>query len=123
MFVAFDLLHRWLRARGHDVVFVRNITDVDDKIIQRAQAEGISALALAERNIVEFRRDVESLGCLPASHEPRATQWVGAMVELVEKLEARGLAYAVGSDVYYAVRAFDAATLTHRWELDDVQFD
>jgi len=104
VFVAFDVLHRYLRTRGFDVTFVRNITDIDDRMIERAQADGTTVAALAERNIAEFRRDVDTLGCLAPTHEPRATQWVAEMIELIAKLEKRGLAYAVGADVYYSVR-------------------
>ncbi len=120
VFVAFDVLHRWLRARGCAVTFVRNITDVDDRMIERARAEGVSVAVLAERNIAEFRRDVEALGCLPPTHEPRATEWIEAMIELVRALEGKGLAYAVGGDVYYAVRGFpDYGKLSKR-RLDEM---
>ncbi len=102
------------------MTFVRNITDVDDKIIDRAQKEGITALALAERNIVEFQHDVTSLGCLPATHEPRATQWVPAMVDLVKVLEQRGLAYAAPGGVYYSVRGFAEYGKLSKREIDDL---
>ncbi len=105
-FVAFDILHRYLRALGYDVTFVRNITDVDDKIIQRAQAEGVPASELAERYIQEFRRDVTTLGCLVPSREPRATEFIQPMVALIERLVGRGLAYVIDGDVYFSVRNF-----------------
>ena len=119
-FVVFDLLHRYLRASGYETTFVRNITDVDDKMIDRARREGITVAALADRNIVEFERDIEALGCLRPDHEPRATQHVGGMIALVEELVQRGLAYDVDGDVYYAVRAFDGYGKLSKRNLDDM---
>ena len=120
VFVAFDVLHRWLRARGFEVTFVRNITDVDDRIIQRAQADGVPAAEVAERNVAEFSRDVASLGCLPATHEPRATEWIAAMVELIRRLEERGLAYVVEGGVYFSVRGFPQYGKLSRRRLEDM---
>jgi cysteinyl-tRNA synthetase len=120
VFVAFDVLHRWLRARGYEVTFVRNITDVDDRIIERAQAEGVSAFEVAERNIDLFRRDAASLDCLPPSHEPRASEWIEAMIELVGRLKARGLAYAVDGDVYFSVRGFPGYGKLSKRRLDEM---
>jgi len=120
VFVAFDILHRWLRARGFDVTFVRNITDIDDRIIERARAERVPAAEVAERNVVEFRRDVAALGCLLPTHEPRATEWVPAMVELVTRLEERGLAYATASGVYFSVRGFSAYGKLSKRRLEDM---
>jgi len=107
-FVVFDVLHRWLVARGYTVDFVRNITDVDDRIIERAKRDGVSPLDLVERTIADFHVDVDALGCWPPKHEPRATQWVPQMVELIATLEKRGLAYAVDGDVFFSVRDFPA---------------
>ena len=120
VFVAFDVLHRWLRARGFDVTFVRNITDIDDRIIERAQADGIPAATVADRNVVEFRRDVASLGCLPATHEPRATEWVPAMIDLVRRLEERGLAYATEDGMYFSVRGFPGYGKLSKRRLEDM---
>jgi cysteinyl-tRNA synthetase len=120
VFVAFDVLHRYLRARGYDVTFVRNITDVDDRIIDRAQALGIAAGELAERNIAEFHRDVVALGCLAPSHEPRATEWIDAMVRLIQQLLDRGLAYVVDGDVCFSVRDFPGYGKLSKRRLDDM---
>jgi cysteinyl-tRNA synthetase len=118
--VAFDILHRWLRASGYEVTFVRNITDVDDRMIERARASGVTVAELAERNIAEFAIDVRALGCLPATHEPRATEYIPEMIDLIRTLEGRGLAYAVDGDVYYSVRDFaDYGKLSKR-RLDDM---
>jgi cysteinyl-tRNA synthetase len=105
-FVVFDVLHRYLRASGYEVAFVRNITDVDDKIIQRARDEGIGWREVAERYLAEFQRDVAALGCLPPTSEPRATDYVPQMLELIERLVDKGLAYPIDGDVYYAVERF-----------------
>jgi cysteinyl-tRNA synthetase len=119
--VAFDLLHRWLRARGLEVRFVRNFTDIDDKMIDRARAEGITVAALAERNIAAFREDVGALRCLPATVEPRATEHVDGMIALTQRLVERGLAYEVDGDVYFSVRDFpEYGKLSHR-KLDDLR--
>ncbi|MEA2624648.1 MAG: cysteinyl-tRNA synthetase [Candidatus Binatota bacterium] len=104
--VVFDVLHRHLRASGYEVVFVRNLTDVDDRIIERAEREGVPAAEVAERNVREFQIDVAALGCLAPTHEPRATEFVAEMVALIAELVDRGLAYALDGDVYFAVRAF-----------------
>jgi cysteinyl-tRNA synthetase len=120
VFVAFDVLHRYLRARGYDVTFVRNITDVDDRIIDRARSLGVSAGELAEQNIGEFHRDVAALGCLSPSHEPRATEWIDAMVELIAQLRDRGLAYQIDGDVYFSVRDFQGYGKLSKRRLEDM---
>ena len=120
--VTADVLCRYLRARGLEVTFVRNFTDVDDKIIRRANEEGITAAALAEREVRAFQEDVAWLGCLPPTHEPRATEHIPAMLALVEQLVAAGFAYAVpDGSVYFRVRRFPAyGKLSHR-RLDDME--
>jgi cysteinyl-tRNA synthetase len=119
--VFFDTLVRYLRFTGRRVRFVRNITDIDDKIIKRAHEEGIAAGALAARYIEAFHRDVAALGCLAPDVEPRATDHVPDMIELVRKLEARGLAYAAGGDVYFAVARFPAYGKLSKRRLDELQ--
>jgi cysteinyl-tRNA synthetase len=115
------VLHRWLRAKGFEVRYVRNFTDVDDKMIDRARKEGISVADLAERNIAAFRSDVATLNCLPPVVEPRATEHVEGMVELTARLIERDLAYVVDGDVYYSVRDFaDYGKLSHR-RLDELR--
>ena len=118
--VAFDVIYRYLRFLGYEVSFVRNFTDVDDKIINRANERGISARELSETCIREFGEDMRALGCLSPTVEPRATRHIPDMIDLIQDLEARGLAYAVGGDVYYAVDRFAAyGKLSHR-RLDDM---
>ncbi|MEI8266211.1 MAG: cysteine--tRNA ligase [Betaproteobacteria bacterium] len=107
MMVAFDTVQRWLRASGLAVTYVRNITDIDDKIIRRALERGISIDELTEEMIGHMHRDLEALGVQRPTHEPRATAYVPQMLELIGRLEARGLAYRAGNaDVNYAVRKF-----------------
>jgi cysteinyl-tRNA synthetase len=107
VFVVFDMVTRWLRASGYRVEYVRNITDIDDKIIKRAQENGETPAALTERFIVAMHEDERALGVLPPDHEPRATAYVAQMLALIEQLIRNGLAYpAPNGDVYYSVRAF-----------------
>ena len=105
--VVFDMVVRWLRASGYDVTYVRNITDIDDKIIRRAQENGESIRALTDRFIAYMNEDARALGVLPPDHEPRATDHVPAMLALIDELERKGIAYlADNRDVCYAVRRF-----------------
>jgi len=107
MFVAFDMVTRWLRASGYQVEYVRNITDIDDKIIKRAQENGETPASLTERFIAAMHEDERALGVLPPDHEPRATQYVQQMLDLIRQLVHNGLAYAAANgDVYYSVRGF-----------------
>jgi cysteinyl-tRNA synthetase len=105
--MAFDVVYRWLRVRGLEVTYVRNITDIDDKIIRRALERGVSIRALTEEMTQAMHEDVAALGILPPTHEPRATEHVGKMLEIIGALEGKGLAYrASNGDVNYAVRRF-----------------
>ena len=107
VFVVFDMVTRWLRASGYQVEYVRNITDIDDKIIKRAQENGETPTALTERFIAAMHEDERALGVLPPDHVPRATAYVAQMLELIGQLIQHGLAYpAPNGDVYYSVRAF-----------------
>ena len=104
--VAFDVVQRWLTARGFDVTFVRNVTDIDDKIIQRGADEDVPYWVVAMRNERAFARAYDVLGCLPPTYEPRATGHVPEMVALMQRLIDLGHGYAVGGDVYFDVRSF-----------------
>jgi cysteinyl-tRNA synthetase len=120
--IASDALVRYLRARGFGATFVRNFTDIDDKMIRRAADEKITVAALADREIAAFTADVASLGCLPPNEEPRATAHIPHMIALVERLIAKGHAYAVpGGSVYFRVRSFPGyGKLSHR-RLEDME--
>jgi cysteinyl-tRNA synthetase len=106
--VAFDVIARYLRHRGFDVNYIRNITDIDDKIIQRANENGEAFDALTERFIAEMHKDSEMLGIEKPDAEPKATAHIGDIIKLVETLIEKGFAYAADNgDVYYRVRKFE----------------
>lgn len=105
-YVSFDIARRWLEASGLRVVIVRNITDIEDKIIRRAVENGETVRSLTDRMIAEMHRDFDALGILRPHHEPRATEYVPQMLAIVRTLEDKGLAYRAGGDVNYAVRRF-----------------
>ncbi|MEO8020708.1 cysteine--tRNA ligase [Polaromonas sp.] len=107
MMMAFDIVQRWLKVSGYQVTYVRNITDIDDKIIKRAVERGISIRALTDEMIVAMNQDIGALGIEPPTLEPRATEYVPQMLGMIETLEQKGLAYRSGNgDVNYAVRKF-----------------
>ena len=93
MMMAFDVVQRWLRASGLQVTYVRNITDIDDKIIERAVKRGITIRALTDEMIALMHEDVAALGIEPPTLEPRATDYVPQMLGIIETLEQKGLAY------------------------------
>ena len=107
MAMAFDMVQRWLKSSGYRVTYVRNITDIDDKIIRRALERGISIRALTDEMIEVMHADIGQLGIEPPTLEPRATEYVPQMLDLISQLQAKGLAYQSSSgDVNYAVRKF-----------------
>lgn len=121
-FVAFDVVRRWLEASGYEVTFVRNITDVDDKIIRRAAERGITTDALTDEFARAMQEDMLALGCLPPTHEPRATAYIPQMLNLIGKLEEAGYAYhAADGDVDYAVRKFAPYGKLSGKSIDDLQ--
>jgi len=122
VFVVFDMATRWLRASGYEVEYVRNITDIDDKIIKRAAENNETPAALTERFIDEMHQDERALGVLPPSHEPRATAYVAQMLALIGQLIDKGLAYpAPNGDVYYSVRGFPAYGRLSGKSLDELR--
>ncbi len=105
--VVFDVIARYLRATGYELTYVRNITDIDDKIIQRANDNGEPIEQLTERFIRAMHEDAAALGVLPPDHEPRATAHIGEIIAMIERLIRNGHAYpASNGDVYYAVASF-----------------
>ena len=106
--VVFDMVTRWLRNSGMKVTYVRNITDIDDKIIKRATENGESIGELTGRFIAAMNEDADALGVIRPDHEPKATEYVAQMLDMIRTLETRGLAYAAANgDVYYRVRGFE----------------
>lgn len=120
--VVFDLVQRWLRASGYEVTYVRNITDIDDKIIKRASESGVSISRLTQRFIDAMDEDAAALGVCKPDHEPRATAYVPQMLGLIETLEKNGLAYkAEDGDVNYSVRDFAGYGKLSGKSLDDLR--
>jgi len=115
--IAFDVVQRWLKASGYRVTYVRNITDIDDKIITRALENRETIRGLTNRMIDALHQDADALGIERPTHEPRATDFVPQMCDMIGTLEQKGLAYRVANgDVNYAVREFDRqATGTYRY--------
>ena len=106
-FIMFDVLRRYLLHKGYTVKFVQNFTDIDDRLINKAIAEGATVPEIAERYINEYWTDAEGLGVMKADVHPRATEHIGEIIKLVKKLEQNGLAYAVNGDVYYNTQGFE----------------
>jgi cysteinyl-tRNA synthetase len=118
----FDMVARWLRASGYAVTYVRNITDIDDKIIRRAAENGEPIRVLTDRYIAAMHEDADALGVLRPDAEPRATEYVAEMQDLIARLERHGLAYvAANRDVCYAVRKFPAYGKLSGKSLDDLR--
>ena len=110
----FDGLRRYLEYRGYDVTFVQNFTDIDDKLIKKANEEGITVAEVAERYIAEYKKDAEGLGVRPATMHPRATEVVDKIIEIVSHLVEKGYAYESNGDVYFRVHKFeDYGKLSH----------
>jgi cysteinyl-tRNA synthetase len=108
MMMAFDVVQRWLKASGLKVTYVRNITDIDDKIIKRALERGITIRALTDEMVAAMNQDIGALQIETPTHEPRATEYVPQMLSIIKTLEKKGLAYqAPSGDVNFSVRGFD----------------
>jgi cysteinyl-tRNA synthetase len=120
-YVAFDAIVRHLRARGFRTTYVRNFTDVDDKIIKRAAETGSTSGQVAQTYAESFSEDMESLGALPADLEPRATEHIPEIVAAVQRLMEAGHAYAVEGDVFFAVESFASYGKLSGRDLDDLQ--
>jgi cysteinyl-tRNA synthetase len=119
--IVFDMLVRTLRFKGFQVTYVRNFTDIDDKIIARAQEQGVDPGALAERYIREFEEDMKVLGVSVPDVEPRATRHIPEIIHLVQELIDRGVGYAVGGDVFFAVEKFAQYGALSKRSLEEMQ--
>ncbi|MCX8130928.1 MAG: cysteine--tRNA ligase [Clostridia bacterium] len=113
-FIIFDTLRRYLSYKGYGVKFVQNFTDIDDKMIKRANEEGITVKELADRFIKEYFVDAKGLGIGEATEHPKATENIDAIIQLIKTLEEKGFAYAVDGDVYFSTKKFrDYGKLSH----------
>ena len=122
MMMAFDVIQRWLKVSGYQVTYVRNITDIDDKIIKRAVERGITIRALTDEMITAMNQDIGALGIEPPTLEPRATEYVPQMLQMIDTLEKKGLAYRSGNgDVNYAVRKFEGYGKLSGKSLDELR--
>jgi cysteinyl-tRNA synthetase len=122
MMMAFDVLQRWLKVSGYRVTYVRNITDIDDKIIRRALERGITLRALTDEMTEAMHQDIGALHIEPPTHEPRATEYVPQMLGLIERLQTVGLAYqADNGDMNFAVRKFPGYGKLSGKSLDDLR--
>lgn len=120
--IFFNLVRNWLERLGYKVTFAYNYTDVDDKIINRALAEGVDSSEIAEKYITEFRKDFDALNLRPHSMNPRVTETMGPIIDMVRELVARGKAYvAADGEVLYSVRSFDGYGKLSNKNLDDLQ--
>ncbi len=119
--IMFDVLRRYLEYRGYEVNFVQNFTDVDDKIIKKANEEGVSSAEVAEKYIAEYWTDVKALGVREATVHPKATENIPQIIDIIQTLIRKGYAYETGGDVYYRTLKFkDYGKLSHQ-NLDDLQ--
>ncbi|HEY1087016.1 MAG TPA: cysteine--tRNA ligase [Archangium sp.] len=119
-FTSFDTVVRYLRSRGFEVRYVRNYTDVDDKIIKAAKETGEDAIALAARFVKEFEADAARLRLLPPDVSPKVSETIPEIVALIEKLVANGVAYQSGGDVYFEVRKYEGYLKLSKRNLDDL---
>jgi cysteinyl-tRNA synthetase len=119
--VVFDVIYRYLRASGYDVTYVRNYTDIDDKIINRANRDGVTYDVISERFIKEFDRDMAALGLELPTLQPKATEHIAEIIAIVRTLIEKGVAYQRGGDVYYSVEAFPGYLKLSKRNLEDMQ--
>ncbi len=119
--ILFDTLRRYLEYRGYQVNYVSNFTDVDDKIIKKANEEGVSASEISERYIAEFRKDMDALNVLEATVHPKATQEIDGMIEMIGDLVKKGHAYEKNGTVYFRTRSFQDYGKLSKKKIDDLE--
>jgi cysteinyl-tRNA synthetase len=119
--IVFDIVYRYLQYSNYDVTYVRNYTDVDDKIIARANERGITSRALSEEFIEAFDEDMAALGLRKPTHEPKATEHIAQIIALVEGLIAKGMAYESAGDVYYSVDKFPSYLKLSKRNMEEMQ--
>jgi len=120
-FFTFDIIYRYLKFAGFNVEYVRNFTDVDDKIIKKANSEQVNCERVTARYIKEFTEDGANLGWLAPTHEPRATDHIAEIIGIIKILEAKGLAYHVDGDMYYSVAGFPDYGKLSRKKIDELE--
>lgn len=120
-FIVFDVLRRYLEHRGYQVTFVQNFTDIDDKMINRANAEGITVSQLAERFIAEYYKDADALGIRRATVAPRATEHMPEIIDIIQNIIKKGHAYEVGGDVYFDVKSYAPYGKLAKQSLDELE--
>jgi len=119
--IIFDTVRRYFEYKGYDVNYVSNFTDVDDKIIKKANEEGVSATEIAERYIKECKKDMEGLNVKPATHQPKATEEIDGMIRMIGTLIEKGHAYEVNGTVYFKTRSFDGYGKLSKKNIDDLE--
>ncbi len=119
--LTFDVIYRYLCFLGYQVAFVRNFTDLDDKIIQRAKEQGTTSEAIATRYIREFFQDSVALGLLPPTHEPKATEHIPEIISLIRRLEEKGMAYRIDGDVFFPVERFPGYGKLSRRKIEELE--
>ena len=117
--IIFDTVRRYFEYKGYEVNYVSNFTDVDDKIIKKANEEGVTATEIAERYIKECKQDMEALNIKPATHQPRATEEIGGMIKMIQTLIEKGHAYEVDGTVYFKTRSFKDYGKLSKKNIDD----
>ncbi|HOB20889.1 MAG TPA: cysteine--tRNA ligase, partial [Candidatus Atribacteria bacterium] len=120
-FIIFDVFRRYMEYKGYKVTFVQNFTDIDDKMINRANEEGITVKELADRFIDEYFKDADALGIRRATVHPRATEHIEDIIRFIERLIEKGLAYVAGGDVYYNTAAFESYGKLSGQSLEDLE--
>ena len=119
--IIFDTVRRYFEYKGYEVNYVSNFTDVDDKIIKKANEEGVTATEIAERYIKECKQDMQALNIKPATHQPRATEEIGGMIKIIETLIEKGHAYEVNGTVYFKTRSFKDYGKLSKKNIDDLE--
>ena len=119
--IVFDTVRRYLEYKGYDVNYVSNFTDVDDKIIKKANEEGVSAEEISTRYIAECKKDMEGMNIKPATTHPLATQEIGGMIDMIQTLIDKGYAYEVNGTVYYRTRKFAEYGKLSKKNIDDLE--
>ncbi len=119
--IIFDTLRRYFEYKGYDVNYVTNFTDVDDKIINKAKEEGVSPSEISERYIAEFKKDMKALNVKEASYHPKATEEIGSMIKMIERLIKKGHAYEKNGTVYFKTRSFDGYGKLSKKNIDDLE--